>query len=124
MKSMTLRVAEFCSRKSGAISSEVAEHFNISLEEARCTIRTIRKSSMYTVIENKSGRSIRVTVVAINKKARKRVPVVAKNIITGDEYTFESLADAEMRGGFYQASISRCLNGEQSSHAGYYWKRA
>lgn len=124
MKSLTHRVAEFCKRPNGAIGNEVAEHFNIDQDEARAIMKTIRKSAMYSVVETKDKHRIRIRVTEIRKPTRHRVAVIAKNIITGDEHRFESLSDADMNGGFDQRAIRDCLNGKQSSHAGYYWKRA
>ena len=124
MKSLTQRVAEFCKRPGGAIGNEVAEHFNIDQDEARAIMKTIRKSAMYSVVETKDKHRIRIRVTEIRKTTRHTVAVIAKNIITGDEYRFESLAEADMVGGFDQRAIRDCVNGKQSSHAGYYWKRA
>ena len=124
MKSLTQRVAEFCKRPGGAIGNEIAEHFNIDIQDAKSTLRSIRKSAMYSVVETKDKHRIRIRVTEIRKPARHRVAVIAKNIITGDEHRFESLAEADMVGGFDQRAIRDCLNGKQSSHAGYYWKRA
>ncbi|MGL4753632.1 MAG: hypothetical protein ACRCXB_14725 [Aeromonadaceae bacterium] len=124
MKSLTQRVAEFCKRPNGAISSEVAENFGISQSDARGIMKTIRKSERYSIVETKDKHRIRVHVTSIRKHMRHAVAVVAKNIITGDEYRFESIAEADSSGGFCQRSIRNCLGGKQSSHAGYYWKRA
>lgn len=124
MKSMTLRVAEFCKRPGGAIGNEIAEHFNLDQDEARAIMKTIRKSAMYAVVETKDKHRIRIRVTEIRKPTRHRVAVIAKNIITGDEHRFESLAEADMVGGFDQRAIRDCVNGKQSSHAGHYWKRA
>ena len=124
MKSLTQRVAEFCKRPGGATGSEIAEHFNISAEDAKSMVWTIRKAAMYSVDEGMDGHRIRIRVTEIRKPTRKSVAVIAKNIITGEEYRFESLAEAESRGGFCRDSIRRCLSGKQHTHAGYYWKLA
>ena len=124
MKSMTQRVAEFCRRPNGAVSSEVAEHFNIHDSEARYLLRTIRKAARYSTVETADANRIRVRVTGIKKIVRHVVPVIAKNITTGEEYKFESVADAEIRGGFCASSIRKCLTGDRHKHAGYYWKRA
>ena len=125
MKSMTRRVAEFCRRPNGAICSEIEEQFDISRDEARSIMRSIRVGGMYECTETREKNKIRVRVSRIAEKTgRQRVAVIAKNIITGEEHKFDSLADADAIGGFYQQSIRRCLSGEKSSYAGYYWKRA
>lgn len=124
MKSLTLRAAEFCRRANGATGNEIAERFNISDEEAKYIVRTIRKAARYSVIESKDGHRTRIHVTEIRKAAYHCTPVIAKNIITGDEHKFESLVDADARGGFCAGSIRKCLRGEQSSYAGHYWKRA
>lgn len=124
MKSMAMRVAEFCRRPGGAISNEVAEQFDISQDEAKSIMRSIRKSAMYSTVESKDKHRIRVRVTEIRKRQYGQVAIAAKNIITGDELKFESITEADAAGGFCQSSIRKCLNGVQSSHAGYYWKRA
>lgn len=124
MKSLTRRVAEFCKRPNGATGNEIAEHFNISAEEAKYAMRTIRKGDRYKHTECKDGHRTRIRVIEIKKAVYHCTPVIAKNIITGDEHKFESLGDADSRGGFTAASIRKCLRGEQSSYAGHYWRRA
>lgn len=124
MKSLTRRVAEFCRRPNGATSSEVAEHFDIDMQDAKAVMRTIRKAVMYSTTETKEANRIRVRVAEIKGSAHKRVPVIAKNIITGEECNFESISEAEDKGGFCASAIRKCLRGAHYSHGGYYWKRA
>jgi len=124
MKSLTQQVAEFCRRPNGATGAEIAEHFGISAEEAKYTVRTIRKADRYESTECMDGHRVRIRVTEIKKAFYHRTPVVAKDIATSTEHKFESLTDADLRGGFCQGSIRKCLRGEQSSYAGHYWKKA
>lgn len=53
------------------------------------------------------------------KKGRKGRPIIATNIVTGEEISFSSIKQAIKLGGFSSSSIYFCLAGEQYSHYGY-----
>lgn len=55
-----------------------------------------------------------------NKAITKRKPVMKVDIKTGDSVIFQSIAQAS-REGFKPSAISRCCNGKNKTHKGFYW---
>jgi len=49
--------------------------------------------------------------------------VIATNLATGEETTFDAAMDA-VRAGFDSSSISRCCHGQSKSHKGHAWRFA
>lgn len=125
MKSMTQKVAEFCMNGNGATRRDIANRFNIDPETAHGAMRAVMTGGRYEKTQTKEGNKIRLKVTKIRDSHEgAMVAVVAKNIISGEEIRFKSLVDADVIGGFSPCNIRKCINGVQSSHAGYYWKRA
>lgn len=50
---------------------------------------------------------------------RRPTPITAKSKATGQEIKYRSLAHASQEGGFCSSSITLCLRGVISSHAGF-----
>jgi group I intron endonuclease len=50
--------------------------------------------------------------------------VIATNIKTGEETTYESIIKAERDGGFLTGNICSCLKGRSKTHKGYQWRYA
>ena len=56
----------------------------------------------------------------VGSKSSRSKPVTAACIVTGSIKPYESAELAELDG-FHQAAISRCCNGKQKKHKGFYW---
>ena len=71
-------------------------------------------------------RYLKVTeiIAAPQRTVNMKVPVVGKNLRTGEEKEFSSIADAVSRLGFVnRVGISACINGRARRHAGYQWSK-
>lgn len=50
-------------------------------------------------------------------------PVIATDIVTGEEYEFECVMDAENKGFANHRNIFACIAGSRRTTGGYYWRR-
>lgn len=50
------------------------------------------------------------------------VPVIATDIVTGKEYEFECVMDAETAGFARHSHIFACLSGKRKTTGGYFWR--
>lgn len=53
--------------------------------------------------------------------SRRKKPLIAINILTGEEKRYESTLDAT-KDGFSQQSVSKCCNGKLKTYKGYFWR--
>lgn len=123
-------VAEWVhARSEGAISADVAAEFSLTVSEASIVMGQIHRESRFTtriehfrmVGENGRGRHTRRLFVDVVKPPQwRKTPVIGTN---GDQVVrFDSVTDAETKGGFVRVGITRCLAGQQEKHGGYHWQ--
>ncbi|OLF19809.1 hypothetical protein BSP75_20670 [Aeromonas sp. YN13HZO-058] len=128
--SLIQQVAEWVhSRSGGAISPEVAIEFSLTVSEASVVMGQIHRESRFTtrvehfclVGNNGSGRhTSRLYVDAVKPPQWRKTPVIGT---CGDQVVrFDSVTDAENKGGFVRVGITRCLAGQQEKHGGYRWQ--
>lgn len=121
--------------KDFASALDVSEAIGIDLNHvSKCFLR-ILDSKNYRVNfrwrKSRSGlgrkvRHLKITeiIAAPQRKVNMKVPVVGKNLRTGEEKEFSSIADAVTRLGFVnRVGISACINGRARRHAGYQWSK-
>lgn len=129
--SIVQQVAEWiAARPGGAISADVAEAFSLSVSEASRVMGAVQREERFTtrveysclIGSNGKGRhSRRLFVDQVLGPQWRKTPVIG---ICGQQVIrFSSICDAEREGGFARFGITRCLNGQQVSHAGYRWRR-
>ncbi len=116
-------------RTCGAISAEVSAKFSLTVSEASIVMGQIHRESRFTtriehfcmVGDNGRGRHTRrLFVDAVKPPQWRKTPVVG---INGDQVVrFDSVTDAETKGGFVRVGITRCLAGQQEKHGGYRWQ--
>ncbi|MGU5659640.1 hypothetical protein [Aeromonas veronii] len=125
-------VAEWIhARTGGAISAEVAAEFSLTVSEASIVMGQIHRESRFTtrvehfrrVGDDGRGRHTRRLYVDIVKPPQwRKTPVIGT---CGDQVVrFDSVTDAETKGGFVRVAITRCLAGQQEKHGGYSWEVA
>ncbi|WP_429120519.1 hypothetical protein [Aeromonas allosaccharophila] len=128
--SLIQQVAEWVhARSEGAISAEVAAEFALTVSKASIAIGQIHRESRFTtrvehfclVGDNGRGRHTRrLYVDAVKPPQWRKTPVVGT---CGDQVVrFDSVTDAETKGGFVRVGITRCLAGQQEKHGGYRWQ--
>jgi len=88
------------------------------LKETRFTART---EHFCLVGDNGKGRHTRrLYVDAVKPPQWRKTPVIGT---CGDLVVrFDSVTDAETKGGFVRVGITRCLAGQQEKHGGYRWQ--
>ncbi|RQM76178.1 hypothetical protein EHZ47_08965 [Aeromonas jandaei] len=116
-------------REGGAISADVAAEFSLSVSEASIVMGQIHRESRFTtrvehfclVGDNGRGRHTRRLYVDVVKPPQwRKTPVIGT---CGDLVVrFDSVTDAETKGGFVRVGITRCLAGQQEKHGGYRWQ--
>lgn len=122
-------VAEWIhARNDVAISAEVAAEFSLTVSKASIVMGQIHRESRFTtriehfcmVGDNGRGRHTRRLFVGVVKPPQwRKTPVIGTN---GDQVVrFDSVTDAETKGGFVRVGITRCLTGQQEKHGGYRW---
>lgn len=128
--SIIQEVAEWVhARTGGAISAEVAAAFSITVSKASIVMGQIHREARFTtrvehfcmVGENGRGRHTRrLFVDQVRDPQWHKTPVID---INGDQVVrFDSVTDAETKGGFVRVGITRCLAGQQKQHGGYRWQ--
>lgn len=128
--SIIQEVAEWVhARTNGAISAEVAAAFSLTVSKASIVMGQIHREARFTtrvehfcmVGENGRGRHTRrLFVDQVRDPQWHKTPVVG---INGDQVVrFDSVTDAETKGGFVRVGITRCLAGQQKQHGGYRWQ--
>ncbi len=113
----------------GALCGDVAAEFAITAIKASMVMSQIHRESRFTTrVEhscildaNGRGRNTRRLYVEVVKPPQwRKTPVVGT---CGDQVVrFESVTDAENKGGFVREGITRCLAGQQEKHGGYRWQ--
>ncbi|MGL4352473.1 MAG: hypothetical protein ACRCTP_00710 [Aeromonas popoffii] len=116
-------------RPGGAISAEVAAEFSLTVSKASIAMGQILKETRFTartehfclVGDNGKGRHTRrLYVDAVKPPQWRKTPVIGT---CGDLVVrFDSVTDAETKGGFVRVGITRCLAGQQEKHGGYRWQ--
>ena len=130
--SIIQEVAEWVhARTDGAISAEVAAAFSLTVSKASIVMGQIHREARFTtrvehfcmVGENGRGRHTRrLFVDQVRDPQWHKTPVIG---INGDQVVrFDSVTDAETKGGFVRVGITRCLAGQQEKHGGYRWEIA
>lgn len=128
--SIIQEVAEWVhARTDGAISAEVAAAFSLTVSKASIVMGQIHREARFTtrvehfcmVGENGRGRHTRRLFVDMVKPPQwRKTPVIGT---CGDLVVrFDSVTDAETKGGFVRVGITRCLAGQQEKHGGYRWQ--
>jgi hypothetical protein len=128
--SIIQEVAEWVhARTDGAISAEVAAAFSLTVSKASIVMGQIHREARFTtrvehfcmVGENGRGRHTRrLFVDQVRDPQWHKTPVIG---INGDQVVrFDSVTDAETKGGFVRVGITRCLAGQQKQHGGYRWQ--
>ena len=128
--SIIQEVAEWVhARTDGAISAEVAAAFSLTVSKASIVMGQIHREARFTtrvehfcmVGENGRGRHTRrLFVDQVRDPQWHKTPVIG---INGDQVVrFDSVTDAETKGGFVRVGITRCLAGQQEKHGGYRWQ--
>ncbi|WP_412706056.1 hypothetical protein Aerorivi_00832 [Aeromonas rivipollensis] len=128
--SIIQEVAEWVhARTGGAISAEVAAAFSLTVSKTSTVIGQIHREARFTtrvehfcmVGENGRGRHTRrLFVDQVRDPQWHKTPVIG---INGDQVVrFDSVTDAETKGGFVRVGITRCLAGQQKQHGGYRWQ--
>lgn len=128
--SIIQEVAEWVhARTGGAISAEVAAAFSLTVSKASIVMGQIHREARFTtrvehfcmVGENGRGRHTRRLFVDMVKPPQwRKTPVIGT---CGDLVVrFDSVTDAETKGGFVRVGITRCLAGQQKQHGGYRWQ--
>lgn len=128
--SLIQQVAEWVhARSEGAISAEVAAEFALTVSKASIAMGQILKETRFTartehfclVGDNGKGRHTRrLYVDAVKPPQWRKTPVIGT---CGDLVVrFDSVTDAETKGGFVRVGITRCLAGQQEKHGGYRWQ--
>lgn len=128
--SIIQEVAEWVhARTGGAISAEVAAAFSLTVSKASTVMGQIHREARFTtrvehfcmVGENGRGRHTRrLFVDQVRDPQWHKTPVIG---INGDQVVrFDSVTDAETKGGFVRVGITRCLAGQQKQHGGYRWQ--
>lgn len=128
--SLIQQVAEWVhARSEGAISAEVAAEFSLTVSKASIAMGQILKETRFTartehfclVGDNGKGRHTRrLYVDAVKPPQWRKTPVIGT---CGDLVVrFDSVTDAETKGGFVRVGITRCLAGQQEKHGGYRWQ--
>ena len=128
--SIIQEVAEWVhARTDGAISAEVAAAFSLTVSKASIVMGQIHREARFTtrvehfcmVVENGRGRHTRrLFVDQVRDPQWHKTPVIG---INGDQVVrFDSVTDAETKGGFVRVGITRCLAGQQKQHGGYRWQ--
>ncbi|AGM42752.1 hypothetical protein [Aeromonas hydrophila] len=128
--SLIQQVAEWVhARPGGAISAEVAAEFSLTVSKASIAMGQILKETRFTaraehfclVGDNGKGRHTRrLYVDAVKPPQWRKTPVIGT---CGDLVVrFDSVTDAETKGGFVRVGITRCLAGQQEKHGGYRWQ--
>jgi len=116
-------------REVGAISAEVAAEFSLTVSAASIVMGQIHRESRFTtrvehfclVGDNGRGRHTRRLFVDVVKPPQwRKTPVIGT---CGDLVVrFDSVTDAEIKGGFVRVAITRRLAGQQEKHGGYSWQ--
>lgn len=116
-------------KEGGAISADVAAEFSLTVSEASIVMGQIHRESRFTtqvehfclVGDNGRGRHTRRLYVDVVKPPQwRKTPVIGT---CGDLVVrFDSVTDAETKGGFVRVGITRCLAGQQEKHGGYRWQ--
>ena len=128
--SIVQEVAEWINaRPSGAISADVAKQFSMTVSEASVLLSQIHREKRFTTriehfcLRDESGKgrhTRRLFVDQVLGPQWRKTPVIG---ICGQQVVrCASICDAERVGGFARFGITRCLNGQQVSHAGYRWR--
>ncbi|WP_421167978.1 hypothetical protein [Aeromonas dhakensis] len=128
--SIIQEVAEWIhARTGGAISTDVAAAFSLTVSKASIVMGQIHREARFTtrvehfcmVGENGRGRHTRrLFVDQVRDPQWHKTPVIG---INGDQVVrFDSVTDAETKGGFVRVGITRCLAGQQKQHGGYRWQ--
>lgn len=128
--SIIQEVAEWVhARTGGAISAEVAAAFSLTVSKASIVMGQIHREARFTtrvehfcmVGENGRWRHTRRLFVDMVKPPQwRKTPVIGT---CGDLVVrFDSVTDAETKGGFVRVGITRCLAGQQEKHGGYRWQ--
>ncbi|MGN4866713.1 hypothetical protein ACTFBX_01280 [Aeromonas caviae] len=128
--SIIQEVAEWVhARTDGAISAEVAAAFSLTVSKASIVMGQIHREARFTTRvehfcmagENGRGRHTRRLFVDMVKLPQwRKTPVIGT---CGDLVVrFDSVTDAETKGGFVRVGITRCLAGQQEKHGGYRWQ--
>ena len=128
--SIIQEVAEWVhARTDGAISAEVAAAFSLTVSKASIVMGQIHREARFTtrvehfcmIGENGRGRHTRrLFVDQVRDPQWHKTPVIG---INGDQVVrFDSVTDAETKGGFVRVGITRCLAGQQKQHGGYRWQ--
>ncbi len=128
--SLIQQIAEWVhARSGGAISAEVAAEFSLTVSKASIAMGQILKETRFTartehfclVGDNGKGRHTRRFYVdAVKPPQWRKTPVIGT---CGDLVVrFDSVTDAETKGGFVRVGITRCLAGQQEKHGGYRWQ--
>lgn len=118
-------------REVGAISAEVAAEFSLTVSAASIVMGQIHRESRFTtrvehfclVGDNGLGRHTRrLYVDSVKPPQWRKTPVIGT---CGDLVVrFDSVTEAETKGGFVRVGITRCLAGQQEKHGGYSWEIA
>jgi len=128
--SIVQKVAEWiAARPEGAISADVAAAFSLTVSEASRVMGAVQREERFTTrveyscLAGANGRgrhTRRLFVDEVLGPQWRKTPVIG---ICGQQVVrFASICDAERVGGFARFGITRCLNGQQVSHAGYRWR--
>ena len=128
--SLIQQVAEWVhARSEGAISAEVAAEFALTVSKASIAIGQIHRETRFItridhfrmIGDNGKGRHTRrLYVDAVKPPQWRKTPVIGT---CGDLVVrFDSVTDAETKGGFVRVGITRCLAGQQEKHGGYRWQ--
>ena len=128
--SIIQEVAEWVhARTDGAISAEVAAAFSLTVSKASIVMGQIHREARFTtrvehfcmVGENGRGRHTRrLFVDQVRDPQWHKTPVIGIN--GAQVVRFDSVTDAETKGGFVRVGITRCLAGQQKQHGGYRWQ--
>jgi hypothetical protein len=134
--STVVKVAKWLfEHKDFASAFDVSEAIGVDRRHvSSCFIRII-DSNNYRIDcrwrKNRTGRGRKVRYLKVTeiismplRKVNKMIPVVGKNLRTGEETVFSSIAQAVSELGFvYKQGISACINGRARRHAGYQWSK-
>ncbi|MGN5127401.1 hypothetical protein [Aeromonas sp. 30P] len=116
-------------REGGAISAEVAAEFSLTVSAASIVMGQIHIAPRFAtrvehfrlVGDNGRGRHTRrLYVDAVKPPQWRKTPVIGT--CGGQVVRFDSIYEAEAKGGFVRVAITRCLAGQQDKHGGYSWQ--
>jgi len=130
MKVKTSDIVKLCMRENGATVEEIMAELGTTVRETSKALyslskRTRKYNMRIEKVRNSIGKEVtRVKVFGLKKTNHAPMAVECMSITTGEIIRYESRYQAEKLGGFSGSSITRCIEGKQKQHGGFYWRRA